>query len=280
MATVAHKRLADGLLSAISIAAAALMRHQREGVAAEHKPDASPVTAADREAEEILTKRLAEVAPGVPVLGEEAASEGRAPALGDQYFLIDALDGTKEFISGGIDFTINVAMVERGVPVFGMVYAPAMGRLFGTLGLRRAIEATLQPGQVVGGIDDLGPKEIATSAPASPSFRIAVSRSHLSPETSTFLAQYPSAEVVRIGSSIKFCMVASGEADIYPRFGPTSYWDTAAGHAIVLAAGGAVTTADGAVYEYRQQRAGFLNPSFIAWGRTEMATAWQRSVKG
>lgn len=268
-----HARLADRLLPWLAEAGAALLRRRQAGVAVEIKHDGSPVTAADREAEAILLNGLAAAAPDVPVLAEEALSAGRAPPHGAQVFLVDALDGTREFIAGSDDFTINIGLIEAGQPVFGLVLAPALARLFATLGPRRAVEARLAPGQQAGSFAELGFRAIATSEPDMAALRVLASRSHGSPELDAFLARNRLRLVRRLGSSVKFCLVACGEADIYPRFGATSAWDTAAGHAVLVAAGGLMTTAAGAPLDYASLGTAYRNPPFIAWGRAATAAA-------
>jgi 3'(2'),5'-bisphosphate nucleotidase len=216
------------------------------------------VTAADQAAEAIILAHLASAAPGVPVVAEEQAAAGGAPVVAGRFFLVDPLDGTKEFVAGRDEFTVNIALVEHGVPVLGVVGAPALGRLFaGDVARRvafelRAAAASLEPLRL--------PLKVRATPPGGP---VAVaSRSHGSDATEAWLAAAGVAGRVSIGSSLKFCLLAAGEADVYPRFGPTMEWDTAAGHAVVLAAGGVVREPDGRPLRYGKP--GFRNPSFIA----------------
>lgn len=232
------------------------------GVAFETKADASPVTEADRAAERVILEGLREALADVPCVAEEEIAAGHVPAhCGDAFLLIDPLDGTKEFIKRGSDFTVNIALVRNGIPEVGVVYAPAQGVLYaGRPGA--ASEA-----QISADFKIAGRRAIAVSSPAQP-LRIVASRSHRTPETDEFLAKYEGAEIVSVGSSLKFCLVASGKADLYPRFGRTMEWDTAAGDAVLRAAGGRTRLVDGGplLYGKRGQAddADFANPWFIA----------------
>lgn len=228
------------------------------------KADESPVTAADHAAERIILAHLSRVAPGVAVVAEEQVAAGNVPETSREFFLVDPVDGTKEFIEKRGDFTVNIALVRDGVPQLGVVYAPARSRLFcGDVGAGKALRSAQSP-------DDTGqaPLEpIRTRAPRSQGLTVVASRSHRSPETDAWLARVRVAEMVSVGSSLKFCLVASGEADLYPRLGPTMEWDTAAGHAVLVAAGGAVVHLDGAPFLYGKPE--FRNPPFVAAGRRE-----------
>lgn len=232
------------------------MRHYAGHVVQREKADKSPVTAADEEAEELILRRLAVIEPSIPVVAEESAAAGKFPDVtGGIFFLVDPLDGTKEFLNHNGEFTVNIALVEHGVPTAGVVYAPAINRLFwGADGT--AFEQ-----------DSKGVRQITTrSAPASGMTAIA-SRSHRDTETGDFLARHRIEKIVSAGSSLKFCVLASGEADIYPRHGRTMEWDTAAGDAVLRAAGGRVTALDGkTLLSYGNTAANYANPPFIAWG--------------
>lgn len=265
-----HSRLADALLAAVLSAGEAILHHRRAGVAVETKSDASPLTAADREAEAIIMNALATAEPGVPVVAEEAASAGALPAIGAAFFLVDPLDGTREFVAGSDDFTVNIGFVVDGVPQFGMIYAPALGRLFATTGTECAVEAALPPGASVSDLAALRAEPIRTREPEPGRLTAVASRSHRTLDLEHFLTRLPVSEQKSIGSSLKFCLVARGEADLYPRLGPTSEWDTAAGHAIVTAAGGAVTRLDGTPLTYGRASARYCNPDFVAWGRRSL----------
>ena len=245
-------------------AGARIMEIATAGIAAEEKADASPVTRADREAEAILLSGLRQRFPGVPIVAEEEASAGLAPReAGEVFFLVDPLDGTREFVRGGDDFTVNVALVRAGVPVVGAVYAPACHRLYlGRPGLAEAVETDA-------GHSPRSRRRIAVRAPASPPVLV-VSRSHGTPETEAYIAGLGPVERVSIGSSLKFCLLAAGCADLYPRMGRTMQWDTAAGDAVLRAAGGVTRGLDGRPFVYGAGTAPgdepFANPHFIAEG--------------
>lgn len=281
MAAIDHKALLYGLLNSVFDAGAALLRHREAGVAQETKRDGTLVSHADRDAEKILLAGLAQVAPGIPVIAEEAVSAGQIPDFGEVAFLVDALDGTREFLSGSEHFTVNIGLVQAGVPVFGIVFSPVTGRLFATAEGGRPVQgridlATARPAALSSYRPTLTP--IATS-PIDPTrgVRVITSRSSRSQRTEDFISRFKIVTDLRMGSSIKFGMMAAGEADFYPRFGPTSQWDIAAGHAILAAAGGTVTTIDGKPFPYLDRalmaaaKEPFLNGPFVAWGRPEFA---------
>lgn len=228
------------------------------------KADASPVTVADEAAERIILQDLASVAPGIPIVAEESVAAGRIPAVADRFFLVDPLDGTKEFISHRDEFTVNVALIENGEPVLGVVYAPARHELY--WGDVRAGKAGHIGADPDGTMPSMGAAISARVAPPRGLVAVA-SRSHRTPETDAFLANYPVTEFKSIGSSLKFCLVAAGQADLYPRLGTTMEWDTAAGQAVLMAAGGSVRTLEGAPFRYGKP--GFKNGNFVARGREE-----------
>ena len=237
------------------------------------KPDASPVTLADTEAEAIILAGLARAYPDIPVVAEESVAAGKVPPPSERFFLVDPLDGSKEFIARNGEFTVNIALIESGVPVAGVVYAPALGRLWwGAAGSGAHAARVTDPASDHPALADIQ----AISVRLAPVGTCAVgSRSHGSGEGDPRLAGYAIADFKTIGSSLKFCLLASGEADVYPRFGRTMEWDTAAGDAILRAAGGHVTCLDGAplVYGKRNQieDADFANPFFLAFGDPRLA---------
>lgn len=242
-----------------------IMRVYHAGFEVDRKADASPVTEADRRAEKIILAGLREAFPAVPCVAEEEVSAGIVPAdLGHAFFLIDPLDGTKEFVNRRTDFTVNIALVRGGVPKVGVVFAPCTGRLYsGQPGFAEFVEVDAD--FVV-----TARHAIAARAGGTP-LAVVASRSHNTPETDAYIASLGAAEIVSVGSSLKFCLVAAGEADVYPRFGRTMEWDTAAGDAVLRAAGGSTVTLDGAPLTYGKRRqandADFANPHFIARGR-------------
>ena len=221
------------------------------------KADASPVSEADEAAETFLTPGVAALLPGVPIVAEEAASRGGAPEVGDTFVLIDPLDGTKEFVSRNGEFTVNIALIRQGRPVAGCVYAPALGQLY--LGGATAARAAVAPGARVGELDRIQARDYPADG-----LHAVTSRSHADEPTRAFLAERGITTVRDAGSSLKFALLASGQADVYPRFGPTMEWDTAAGHAVLSAAGGCVVQPDGTPFGYGKP--GFRNGSFVAWG--------------
>ena len=238
------------------------------------KADASPVTEADTRAERIILEGLGECAPGIPVVAEESAAAGEIPDVaGRPFFLVDPLDGTREFIGRNGEFTVNVALIEDGVPTVGVVHLPALDETFWTAGDGVAWRTRGGAGRIgrAGGTGIAGAaagaaggaERIACRRPGAALVAIA-SRSHRDFETDHFLERFEIAEIVSAGSSLKFCRIAEGAADLYPRLGRTMEWDVAAGHAILSAAGGSVETMDGAPLTYGKP--GFDNPRFVARG--------------
>lgn len=231
--------------------------------AVREKADRSPVTDADERAEVILLAGLEKLLPGIPVLAEETASREGLPPLGEVFLLVDPLDGTREFLAKNGEFTVNVGLVARGAPIMGCVHAPALGKTWigaTALGAETARSA-------VGGTPAAADfAAIAVRPRPSANFVAVASRSHSDPETEAFLGGLPVGERRSAGSSLKFCLVAEGDADVYPRFGPTMEWDTAAGNAVLLAAGGSVLNPDGTPFRYGKQATGYKNGAFIAWG--------------
>jgi 3'(2'), 5'-bisphosphate nucleotidase len=246
-----YQRLIDDLAEASREAGEAILEVVRRGFDVESKKDSSPVTEADRAAELVILAALARVAPGVPVIAEEEVAAGRIPAHDDTYFLVDPLDGTKEFVRGGDDYTVNIGLIERGVPKLGVVFAPATGRLHG--------------GCVGEGawLDEGSGRTAIRTRERGDAVTAVASKSHLNQATIDYLeAAVGKCDYVSVGSSLKFCIVAEGKADIYPRAAPTSEWDTAAGHAVLLAAGGLVDGTDGDTLRYGKRA--FLNRAFVA----------------
>jgi len=227
------------------------------------KDDTSPVTEADEKAEAIILKALAGLVPDIPVLAEEAVSAGNIPEIGDRFFLVDPLDGTKEFVNKRGEFTVNIALIEQGRPVMGVVFAPAMDRLFVADSVSSAWQASAQPGGAVPPVSERKPMRIRQ---VTGGLIAVASKSHRTPETDAFLEKYDVAEIVSAGSSLKFCLIAAGEADLYPRMGRTMEWDTAAGQAVVEAAGGRVLQEDGKPLLYGKTERGYDNPHFIVYG--------------
>lgn len=248
-------RILRELVELADLAGAAIMPFYRAGTEVRHKDDASPVTAADEAAEALILKRLAELTPDIPVVAEEAAAAGRIPDVaGRSFWLVDPLDGTREFIGGRGEFTVNIGLIEDGHPVLGVVTAPALGEAWwGASGIGAWHR------------DSLGETMIAVRRRPDRGVIAVASKSHSNPETEAFLDAEGVDERIAAGSSLKFCRVAEGKADVYPRLGRTMEWDTAAAHALLAAAGGSVSRLDdGAPLLYGKP--GFENPFFIARG--------------
>ena len=254
----------DRLVDIALAAGAAAMQFYRQSDGVELKRDGTPVTRADRAAHDIIVPALKRLADDIPVISEEAdAPSYEERRAWRRFWLVDPLDGTKEFISANGEFTVNIALVVEGSPAIGVVYAPSSRRLFS--GRPGRAEAIL----VDEGHSIASRRPIEVRKPADP-LVIVASRSHRTPETDRFIAGFPAAETVSIGSSLKFCLIAAGQADLYPRFGRTMEWDTAAGDAVLRAAGGTTMMLDGRplIYGKRNQpdEADFANPHFIASG--------------
>lgn len=257
-----HLSLLSALAGAALKAGEVILRIRAEGLTVARKSDESPVTAADLASEELLRAELARLLPGVPVIAEEAVAQGHGEAPADTFLLVDPLDGTREFIGASGEFTVNIGLVEAGVPSFGIVLAPAVNKLY-------AGATTAQ-----GGFAFLGGRDAAPGSwtpircrPVPRAGLVAVaSRSHLDPETTAFLAGLDVAEKISCGSALKFGLVAEGRADLYPRFGTVCEWDVAAGHAVVRAAGGSVCRPDGSPLPYARTQADYRVHGFIARG--------------
>jgi 3'(2'), 5'-bisphosphate nucleotidase len=253
--------LIDDLTAVVSRAAAAI--RQVAPAVPRLKADRSPVTAADEAAEAVILEALARLMPGVPVVSEEAAARAPCGPLGARFILVDPLDGTREFIAGLDEFTVNIAIVSNGVPTMGIIAAPAQGRVWrGALG-RGAERLDLAPGAA----PDAARNVVVLRPRLRPERGLVatVSRSHLDPRTAAFVAGLPGAEQMLCGSSLKFCRLAEGSADVYPRLAPTREWDIAAGHAVLAACGGAVRAPDGTALAYGRSADDFRIPGFVAW---------------
>ncbi len=260
-------RAAQALTDTAAKAGAAIMAHYAGPTEVEIKDDNSPVTKADRAAEAVILPALKALAPDIPVVSEETADD-RSAALAPRFFLVDPLDGTKEFIKKRTDFTVNIALIEDGYPCFGLVYAPARALLAVTPADGIAVEAELPPDAAGADLGALKQRRLHARQADPNGLTALVSLSHLDPETEKFLGDLHITERKSAGSSVKFLEIARGQADVYPRFGPTMEWDTAAGQAVLEASGGHVVDADGARFRYGKTADGLRNPAFIAWGRS------------
>jgi 3'(2'), 5'-bisphosphate nucleotidase len=256
------KVTAETLASIALAAGKEIMRIYRTDFAVETKLDASLLTEADGLAEAIILAGLNTVEPDLQVIAEESVAGGTIPEHGSRFALVDPLDGTKEFVAKNGEFTVNIAIIEHGRPIMGVVYAPALHRLFVAESPSHAWQSKAAPDGPVP--KKRNPLRIRP-APANGLTAVA-SKSHRSPETDTWLAKYPVQEITGAGSALKFCLVAAGEADVYPRLGRTMEWDTAAGQAVVEAAGGRVLTLDHAPLLYGKRARGYDNPDFVVYG--------------
>jgi 3'(2'), 5'-bisphosphate nucleotidase len=236
-----------------------IMKARADTCRPDYKADGSPVTAADLAADEAIRACLERNLPDLPVVTEETCATAPQVA-GEKFILVDPLDGTKEFIQGRSEFTVNIAMIERGTPVAAAVYAPALHQLY--VGGTNAYK--LDTGMTDGTLSFSKMHPIAVRRPPPEGLRAVVSRSHLDPATKRWLDSRGIGDLKSSGSSLKFCVIAEGEADVYPRLGPTMEWDTAAGHAVLLAAGGVVTQLDDRPLRYGKPE--YRNGDFVAWG--------------
>jgi len=253
--------LMEPLTDLVIEAGAAILAVNRRAMRIDGKTDGSPVTEADLAADRIIREGLARLVPEVPTLSEECVPLAKPPYEGS-FFLIDPLDGTKEFVAGRSEFTVNLALVNDGTPLLGIIGAPALGLVWRGL-IGRGAERLATTDSAVGAAEPIHTRRLP---PCGDPWIAAVSRSHGDARTEAFIADRPGAIRRSLGSAVKFGRVAEGSADIYPRLAPTSEWDIAAGHAIVTAAGGKITDAQGADLRFGEGRDGFIVPEFIAWG--------------
>jgi 3'(2'), 5'-bisphosphate nucleotidase len=234
----------------------------RSEIVSQLKADKSPVTEADERVEACLLQTLARDLPGLPIIAEEQAARGATPAHGDAFLLIDPIDGTREFLSRSSEFTINIALVVDGAPIVGVVAAPAQSRVW--FAGAESFLADAAPGGALPAPQDW--RRLRTRKGPAEGLTALVSKSHLDAETLAFIARLKISQRMSVGSSLKFCVIAEGSADVYPRFGPTMEWDTAAGDAVLRAAGGAVLDPAGAPLLYNKRNENYRNGPFVAWG--------------
>jgi 3'(2'),5'-bisphosphate nucleotidase len=260
------------IFAALAVKAGAIiMEVYARGCTVRVKSDASPVSEADELAEEIVLAGLAHALPGIPVIAEESAARGEIPPISGTFILVDPLDGTKEFIGRNGEFTVNIALIFDGMPIAGAVYAPALNTLW--FAGADAFRCSVAPGEALPPASAW--QSLKTRAVPDHGLTAVVSRSHGDKMTEDFLAKLPVTDRQSAGSSLKFCLVAEGLADVYPRFAPTMEWDTAAGEAVLRAAGGKMVTCDHGVFLYGKTPEQYRNPSFIAWGDAAYADAAQ-----
>lgn len=254
MSVTTRIRLAEDVEEIVREAGDAILKIYATSRQFDSKADGSPVTEADTCAEAIIVKALQKLTPDVPIVAEEAVAAGEKVSTAERFWLVDPLDGTKEFINGNGEFTVNVALVEHGVPVLGVVMAPAKGILYTGVAGKGASYASAD-----------GRKAISCRRPPQVGLTVVASRSHGNAiELERFLSRYTVANTRSVGSSLKLCLLATGEADLYPRLGRTMEWDIAAGHAVVVAAGGDVLDLGGR--QLRYGKPAFENPHFVAQG--------------
>lgn len=259
----AAAELLDDLTTLVSCAGAAILAVPRDDMASRIKTDDSPVTRADEAAESLIIAGLRRLLPDLTIVSEESADRPRSLS-GPGFALVDPLDGTKEFIAGRGEYTVNVALVAGGTPLLGIVGAPALGLIWRGIVGRGAERLSLPPGAPAA---EASERATIRSRPCPARGAIAtVSRSHLDPNSQAFLERLPEVKEIVSGSAVKFCRLAEGSADVYPRFAPTMEWDDAAGHAVLAAAGGVVMRPDGTPLTYGHAENGFRVPGFIAWG--------------
>ncbi len=252
-------------------AGAVIMTHYKNGVTEEKKADKSPVTQADRDAEILLEKALGELVPHVQVIGEEAHEAAAPTSLDDVFFLLDPLDGTRDFVARKDNFTVNIGLVSDRYPIAGVIYAPVHEKLYFS-GTQCAYRLAIAPD---GALDISKAEPLMTQKADPQGLRVIASRSHRGEKTDQIIASLNVKNTIAAASSYKFCLLAEGTADFYPRYGRTMEWDTAAGQAILEAAGGIVTTEDGERFSYGKLERGLDNPSFIA----AAADNWQDALK-
>jgi 3'(2'), 5'-bisphosphate nucleotidase len=257
--------LIEPLTEIVIRAGGAILEVDRSTMKVDGKSDGSPVTEADMAADRIIAEGLARLAPTIPSLSEERAKVAAHPYTGS-FFLIDPLDGTKEFVAGRNEFTVNLALITHGVPLLGIVSAPALGLIWRGIVGRGAERLTLGKGP-----PRIEPVHTRPCPPRGEPWTVAVSRLHGDARTEAFIAARPNAVRSELGSAVKFGRVAEGGVDIYPRLSPTSEWDVAAGHALVTAAGGRITDSNGAALLFGGGRKDFIVPEFIAWGDPKAA---------
>jgi 3'(2'), 5'-bisphosphate nucleotidase len=249
------------LLNLAQQAGREIMRIYATDFAVASKTDSSPVTEADQLAEKIILHGLAKHWPDIPVLAEEAAAAGDIPQLGHRFFLVDPLDGTKEFTSRNGEFTVNIALIENGRPVLGVVYAPAINQIYWG---EASVGAGFAPVTMQDTLTETRWQKITVRKTLDDGLTVVASRSHMDSKTEDYLKTRKVKTLTSAGSSLKFCLIAKGEADLYPRFGRTMEWDTGAGQAVLEAAGGKVCNVDGTPLLYGKTARGYDNPAFIA----------------
>lgn len=263
----------DDLIQLALDAGREVMAVKDQGFTAQDKADGSPVTIADQRAEAVIEAGLAKLAPGVPMLGEEAVSDGRIPSLGARFFCVDPIDGTRDFVEGETgEFTVNIALIEDGLPIMGVVLAPATGALYaGEPGRALKAEADARAAKLITALAPIRTRRAGA-------WRVIASRRSGKNSKTDKFCEALGGERLSSSSSIKFCRLAEGDADIYPRFGDVSEWDAAAGHAVLRAAGGGIITLAGAPLTYGSAATKFLVSGFIAYSDEDALVAARKAL--
>ncbi len=262
-------RLREACIAIARRAGDAILEVYARDFAVQSKADHSPLTEADMAAHRIIVRELEQLTPALPILSEEASDIAwQVRRQWSRYWLVDPLDGTREFVKRNGEFTVNIALIDAGIAVLGIVHAPVLDYL---VHAQRGVGAWLR---TTGRGTDL---DLVSQRPAPTPLRVAASRSHLDPRTQAVLDAIGEHERIGLGSSLKFCRLAEGRMDVYPRFGPTSEWDTAAGQCVLEAAGGAVLGLDGEPFRYNRGES-LINPDFIALGDPQLP--WRNWTDG
>jgi len=264
--------LAQSIIPIAQRAGAAILDIYRSNPNTRYKADKSPVTDADHASEDLILESLSKLFPETPVVAEESMAAGNFPDVRRCFFLVDPLDGTKEFLKQNGEFTVNIALVDGEQPIFGLIYAPDKADCYVTLGRNKAARCHLIPDRNPSPSQKFDFQILTGASEEQRPMTAIISRSHQTPETEDFLKKLGNAQRILLGSSLKFGVIARGEADVYPRFGRTYEWDTAAGHALLNAVGGCVLTGDGGPFLYGKRDRSFLNPPFVAWRRKPSST--------
>jgi 3'(2'), 5'-bisphosphate nucleotidase len=264
------ERLLDSLTEVVAKAAVATLAISFDAVERRNKADESPVTAADEASEAVIVEGVSRLLPGVPIVAEESVARLAAVSLEPSFISVDPLDGTKEFLAGRDEYTVNVAIVTHGTPIAGLIAAPKQGLLWRGIVGGRADRLQLK----IDGANAQTSGTMPISTRKTPkALKVATSRSHLDKDSEALLTKLPVGERYPCGSSVKFCLIAQGDVDLYPRLAPTREWDIAAGLAILTAAGGKVTAPNGAQLRFGRRPEEFLVPGFIAWGDPALAAS-------
>jgi 3'(2'), 5'-bisphosphate nucleotidase len=259
------KELAAALTHTARSAGELILRYRARGHEVTYKADGSPVTYADRAAEELILNDISRLLPKTVTIGEESVSGMLDTFLPDEpFFLVDPVDGTRAFVNDGDDFSVNIGYIENRTPVFGLIYAPALQKLYVTLTPDEAVFVQLRPERGTN-LEDLQHTQLHTRK-AETGLKAITSRSHNNDITENYMARLPIKEVQKQSSALKFAVLAEGNADVYPRLAPTSEWDTAAGQAILTAAGGCTLAEDGTPLSYGKVSSKLVNSGFVAWG--------------